>query len=1021
MQVSTRSPTDQRIADAVRVAPYLTHLIRQHSQLALMPQDSSSNSRKPRREKRPRQERQQRTHEEPHFNVGAPRTPRRGQPGSPGGRSRPSRRPDVSDAGMRLNQSGVVIESNLAFSFSLGSIPDYPPPSFDEAIAAAAAARTAPPLSPADSTTTNSSSPDRYQAAPILIPPVPRSQNQPVVTPTPSDPSLTDSVRYSTQAEYDSGSDDGDGDGDGDLEVISTSEATSSTAIWEQDRLKRPGRERIQPDFVSASASTSAVRPSPSQLTLTQHLSETSQDGGDDPSASSPSSDSQADDLMVGTWDSTPSSIPPKRRLHILSGLLRARDNHSASAPSTPTHAAASQLSLPLPFLNRPGSPSKPHRGESLISRKLFGHKGKDKYVDTDGERPSEPLETWDMLSDVERDFPTTSGSGHPTSPASSVPEHFPSTLGPSDYPSHLSPGRHREGARPKHHSMMLNRSVLSPSLPLTPTTLERTANSSAQTELRERDVPTSAQRQLPASHTSSTNPAVPLLPSPSQGLPTQSMKPPQTVTDNPARGRILRTTSSMVWTPSRRFSPVPSPTRSATTPTSPATTSLQSAVNDIDYDPGTSATPAAHDGQEGTLITLPPSPVQEEEEEQFVTPPGSPVRSPATLSLPTLSSRHPSPVRHEGRVGVTLYDDGPVPPLSPTRSEAHARVARTPTITPRPSIGALHAFAQSNASPLANRPFEGRAAMPFTVENMPPPSRDTVVSVGDTESLIELYVRSPGPTPAIPAASSSVTLRPSDSDESLHFSSVSSTDPKQHHYPGRPLPHPPGASQSDPVRPILLDRFLAGSTAPAGLPPYAKVESEKQRSAHHPSSQPKQVSRAAGLPSSPLVNQSGGGRPPVPLPALLAVLDDDPPEPSSPGSTYEVSPSTPSAIQREFTSLETFLAQNDEDGNATITGNNSEARHLSSAPPSYSIADARTHAITEHASEAGYHEFHAQRAEGSDTSGGCPVQRERSSTGPYRGGAAADHPQRAHQAQDGAAWRDRGPVCDMHDTVQRS
>ncbi|KAI9431686.1 hypothetical protein H4582DRAFT_1219376 [Lactarius indigo] len=169
MQVSTRSPTDQRITDAARLAPYLTHVIRQHGQLALMPQETTSRSRKPRREKRPRQERQQRPPEEPHFNVGAPRTPRRTQPGSPSARSRPNRRPDVSDA---------------------GSIPDYPPPSFDEAVAAAAAAaRNAPPLSPTDSTTTHSSFADSYHSAPILIPPLPRSQNQPVFTPTLPDPS----------------------------------------------------------------------------------------------------------------------------------------------------------------------------------------------------------------------------------------------------------------------------------------------------------------------------------------------------------------------------------------------------------------------------------------------------------------------------------------------------------------------------------------------------------------------------------------------------------------------------------------------------------------------------------------------------------------------------------------------------------------------------------------------------------------------------------------------------------------
>jgi hypothetical protein len=900
----------------------------------------------------------------------------------------------------------------LVFFSFLGPIPDYPnypPPSFDEAIAASAATRTPPPLSPADSTTTNSSSLDRYQPVPILIPPVPRSQNLPVVVRTPPDSSSSESVRYSTQAEYDSGSDDGD------LEFISSSEATSSEGPWEQDHPNRLIRERIQPDFVGAPSSARSVRPSPSQLTLTQHPTETSQDGGDDQSASSPSTDSQADDLVLGTWDSTPSPVPPKRRLHLLSGFLKSKDNHLASAPSTPTHAAASQLSLPLHFLNRPASPSRPHRGESLISRKLFGHKGK------------EPLETWEMLSDIERDIPNSSGSSYPTSPASSVPEHFPSTHGPSDSQLRpLSPGRRREGARPKHHSM-LNRPVLPPPLPLSSTTQEHSASPSAQTELCERSILTSAQLASSVSLTSSTSPAAPLPHSPSQELLSQSTKlllNPQTVADSPTRGRILRTTSSMVWNPSRGFSPVPSPTRSATTPASPVTTSLQSGVTNIDYDPSIPAIPVVHDVQEGIPIALPPSPVQEEEEERFVTPPGSPVRSAATL-LPTLSSRHPSPVRHEGRTGVTLRDDGPVPPGSPTRSEAHARAARTPTITPRPSIGALHAFAPPNPSPLANRPFEGPAAIPPitspTTENMAPPRRDTVVSVGDTESLIELYVHSPGPTPEIPAASSPVTSPPTGDDEPDNFAPVSSTESKQHHYPGRPLPHPPGASQSGPVRPVLLGSFLAGSSVPASLPPYTKVEPEKQRSAHNISSQPKHVSHAVCLPPSPLLNQPGGYTPPLPLPALLAVLDDEESEPSSPGSTYEVSPSTPSAMRREFTSLEAFSTQHDEDGKAAATGINREARHLSSTPPSYNIADARAAAITEHASGAGHREYHAQRAEDDDTCDGCAVQRERSTTGPYRGGAAADHPRWARQAQDGATWRDRGPVCDMHNTIQGS
>jgi hypothetical protein len=129
MQVSARSPIDQRIADAVRVPPHLTHVIRPQGQLALMPQENSTHSRKPKREKRQKQERQPRTHEEPHFNVGAPRTPRRGPPGSPGGRPRTSRRPDVSDAGMRASLCwlGAAIESRFS-SFQAQFQTTHPPP-----------------------------------------------------------------------------------------------------------------------------------------------------------------------------------------------------------------------------------------------------------------------------------------------------------------------------------------------------------------------------------------------------------------------------------------------------------------------------------------------------------------------------------------------------------------------------------------------------------------------------------------------------------------------------------------------------------------------------------------------------------------------------------------------------------------------------------------------------------------------------------------------------------------------------
>jgi hypothetical protein len=53
------------------------------------------------------------------------------------------------------------------------------------------------------------------------------------------------------------------------------------------------------------------------------------------------------------------------------------------------------------------GSESRPRKpsldGDSYIPvRKQFGRKGKERNIDPDNERPSEPLQTWDMLSEIE-------------------------------------------------------------------------------------------------------------------------------------------------------------------------------------------------------------------------------------------------------------------------------------------------------------------------------------------------------------------------------------------------------------------------------------------------------------------------------------------------------------------------------------------------------------------------------------------------------------------------------------------
>jgi hypothetical protein len=661
-------------------------------------------------------------------------------------------------------------------------------------------------------------------------------------------------------------------------------------------------------------------RSCPSQLTLTPHRSESPQE--DDITASSPSTDSQGDDHTAEPHNFTPSSVPPRRRLHLLSSLLKSRD-HPASTPSTPARATASQL------LNRPGSLSNARRGEGLISRKLFGNKGKDKNVEPRIGGPPEPLDTWDMLSDVEREISPAAGSSYPMPPVSSTSEYFPSTS--RQFEPLLSHGLRREGTRPRpKHLTMLNPPAPPPTLPLTPTITLRlhgtrprrpkhlsmlnppapppalpltpTATMRPNTHMDPRAA--TIQRQPTAFAVSATALASAAVPSPSSQK--QPARPTQaTAIDNPTRGRSLRATASMIWHPVRPPSPpVASPTRSTTTSTSPSPASLQSGVTNVDYD----AVTAGHESQ-GTLS---PSPVREEEE-NFVTPPGSPVRSPLTLPIPTISRRRPSPVCHEAQ--------GPVSPASPARSsETHAAraagAARTPTITPRPSINALHAFAPPNPSPLSNQLFERQALMPPIPPS--PPRRDTVSSVGDTESLIDLYAHS-GPS----ATASTATAEPV-------IESENTGDPMHHHYPGRPLPHPPGASQSGPVRPVLLDAFLGSGNISGGLPAYEEIELERQgQGIWHfvPFSQTKASAVASSNAPSclpPVMDQPGPRAAPPPPPDLFTVFDEDALEPSSPGSTYEIPPSTPpSSTTRKFAGAPDVPDEDDEPG-TTMTSNNS-------------------------------------------------------------------------------------------------
>ncbi|KAI0299644.1 hypothetical protein B0F90DRAFT_597995 [Multifurca ochricompacta] len=135
---------------------------------------------------------------------------------------------------------GVPTNNAIPSSLPLWQRHFDPNMTFDEAIAATARG------SPTSFTRRSHNYPfilsRRVTASPYPHTPLPRFQNQPVDIRTAPDPSSSESLRYSTQAEYDSGSDDGD------LEVISSSDVASSpsTSAWAQDHSRLPIHERSQ-------------------------------------------------------------------------------------------------------------------------------------------------------------------------------------------------------------------------------------------------------------------------------------------------------------------------------------------------------------------------------------------------------------------------------------------------------------------------------------------------------------------------------------------------------------------------------------------------------------------------------------------------------------------------------------------------------------------------------------------------------------------------------------------------------
>ncbi|KAI0063896.1 hypothetical protein BV25DRAFT_1883167 [Artomyces pyxidatus] len=976
MQVPSRSGADQRVAEAVRVAPYLTHVIRHHGQLTLIPPDNAGRVRKPKREKRPRPERSPRPNDEPQFNTGVIRSPRRGgQPASPAGRSRAQeRRRDESDGGV--------------------SIPDYPPPSFDEAVSAAAASPAlltpsatpltapqpppppAPPSHPSPYSQSRTISPERD---PVTIPPIPPSRSGRTVTaPHVEPPSPSSSLRYSTQAEYN----DSDSD-EGSLEIVSKGEATSSASQWEQDRLKglslrerlareherEHEREQERQTVVKKKASTATMltmRPSPSQLTLVpprQHELERSQDDFD---PSSPSLESQDGGLHDVSRNASPSPQPtPKKRLHIFSSLNKSKDRHPTSLPSSPTFGS-SQLSLPLHFL-RPASPKHAppkngtsSRSEGLIARRLFGHKGKEKSVDS-SEKAAEPLEAWELLDE------SPSEDESPVSPetpmAASTSQHFPTTTRPSESAPHLhAPGSSSQphSSRQKRHSM-----------------LDRPVPPPPQSFLFRAE-----QRAPPPPPSASSSPVTPSSRHHNQQVSFADLSPSPTLTNasssSPASPGELRASPSMVWAPGPRFPPPQSPILS--TVVSPSHVSVQSGITYLDYAP---TTPSS--GAPTQVAVIAPNAVVRHSPQQQV----APITEPSMSHRADVHENIHSVLRGDLVPGTLLLSSPPpASPGSPTRTEFVAVNARSnqhvqlpaltsPTLMTAERRGVPHPFSPPTPSPLANQSFEEEVTPPGTnvtigVYDEPPASR----VVSGVESLIDLYNHSPLPTNA---------TVPSSPIRESHSAGYSQTIPdwpatdQRHHYPGRPLPRPPGTASPNAVRPVSVDLFMAGLHAfDIGLEGKQRIDLPVRPGASssslpgspqaytHSSPPPVQVTYV-NTPSSPPIDDARNPPPHTPSPFSLSQipsrsLSPDPAAllpPPSPASMYEQEGPNTSPPEEprysEYTDLDVLISRIDE-GNHT--GDNYEVppSPLPTAPEHIHIHAHAPDALAEPPARVGHH-----------------------------------------------------------------
>jgi hypothetical protein len=372
----------QRVADAANPHPY-PFVVRQER----LPPDDRERNGKPRKSKpRPRADRNTRQEEEIRFNTG-PRN-LRGAPVNRGSR-RPFRMLGRYDRGYD-DHTGTVLHPKSYLStlsqFLLG-IPDYPPPSFQEAI-------TTPPLSACSSTTT---------LVPVSIPAVLIPEDIPEVPEIVVVPSNVETLNELVVSDQGSDSDES-------LQIIDKSSVVGSDDLPKgvelEQRIRSDWKFRRGVDFPGSSYSDSS-----------QNLGNEMDTDRGRSTLKIPGRLTIDPDASVVEDQSNMSPISPtKRRFLSLSPLrtilsprlLTDRPMSAHPSPGSSPYAASSRnvffrSSMNLATSSMMKLPLSPDKNDKSFTRKLFG-KGKEK------------LDTWEVLKEdnypdefeAEGDYPSS-------------------------------------------------------------------------------------------------------------------------------------------------------------------------------------------------------------------------------------------------------------------------------------------------------------------------------------------------------------------------------------------------------------------------------------------------------------------------------------------------------------------------------------------------------------------------------------------------------------------------------------